>query len=225
MARTVLVVDDDQNILDLLTGYLRHAGYQVVTATDGQMALNCFEQYQPILVVLDLMMPRIDGWEVCRQLRSRSDVPVLILSARAEEVDRLSGLGLGADDYVTKPFSPREVVARVRGILRRAGYEGRPLRYGPLELDPVTRTVTLHKQPVSLTAREFALLETLIRHPGRVFRRTELLDRCWEPGFEGVDRVVDVHIASLRRKLGDDPSDPGLIFTLRGVGYRLGEGR
>jgi two-component system alkaline phosphatase synthesis response regulator PhoP len=219
---TILVVDDEPNIRDLLIGYLRHAGYEVATAADGLAALAEAERVRPVLVVLDLMLPGLDGWEVCRRLRERWDVPILMLTARAEEHDRLIGLGLGADDYVTKPFSPREVVARVKAILRRAGYEGQPLQHGCLVLDAVARKVTVDGRPIALTAQEFDLLHTLLRHPGRVFTREELLSYCWEIGFEGVDRVVDVHIGKLRAKLGDDPARPHFIHTVRGVGYRLG---
>lgn len=224
MTPTILVVDDEPNIRDLLAGYLTHAGYNVVAAADGETALSEAVRVRPALVVLDLMLPGLDGWEVCRQLRRTSDVPILMLTARAGEPDRLAGLGLGADDYVTKPFSPREVVARVKAILRRAGYEGQPLRYGSLELDAVSRTVTLKGRPVGLTGQEFDLLHTLLRHPGRVFSRAELLDYCWGPDFAGVDRVVDVHLSSLRRKIEPDPAQPVYIQTVRGQGYRLGDG-
>jgi two-component system alkaline phosphatase synthesis response regulator PhoP len=223
---TILIVEDEENIRDLVAAYLERAGFDVVAAVDGETALRLAEQTDPVLVVLDLMLPGIDGLEVCRRLRRESDVPILMLTARTEERDKLVGLGLGADDYVTKPFSPREMVARVRTILRRAGpgqrpAEGQILTQGGLEMDIVRRTVAVDGRPVNLSLREFELLHTLLDHPGRVFSRQELLDRCWGLDFAGVDRVVDVHVSNLRAKLGDDPASPRFIKTVRGVGYRL----
>ena len=219
MPTTVLVVEDDETMRYLLTGYLSQAGYHVVTAADGVAALTAFEAHRPALVILDLLMPEMDGWEVTRELRRRSSTPILMLTALAQTGRLVAGLELGADDYITKPFKARELIARIKALLRRSGYEGEPLTFGPVALDPVARTVTVDDQPVALTPHEFALLEELLRHPRRTFSRAELLDRCWEPGFTGVDRVVDVHINSLRSKLGK----PELIVAVRGQGYRLGD--
>ncbi len=213
---TILIADDDPFVSDVLAAFLRTAGYEPLIATNGREALAMFDLHQPALVMLDLVMPEMDGWEVCRQLRARSKVPVIMLTGRSSESEKVAGLELGADDYVTKPFTEPEVVARVRALLRRAGYESEPLVRGPLWLDPITRTVAVNGNPVSLTTREFALLEIMMRHPWRVFSRADLLDQCWEPGYSGVDRVVDVHMSSLRRKIGRS-----FIGTVRGVGYRL----
>jgi two-component system alkaline phosphatase synthesis response regulator PhoP len=221
MIPTILVVDDEFTIRDLLQGYLRKAGYEVITAVDGESALEIFAEKSPALVVLDVMLPgELDGWEVCRHLRETSNTPILMLTSLVGDSNQVTGLELGADDYVTKPFSPRQVVARVKALLRRAGYSGQPLQRGPIQLDPVARTVAVAGRPVSLTGHEFALLEMLLRNPGRAFSRAELLDRCWEPGFDGVDRVVDVHMAAVRRKLG---SHKNMISTVRGLGYRFDE--
>lgn len=221
MTPTILVVDDEFTIRDLLQGYLRKAGYQVITAVDGESALEIFTEKSPSLVVLDVMLPgELDGWEVCRHLRETSNTPILMLTSLVGDSNQVTGLELGADDYVTKPFSPRQVVARVKALLRRAGYSGQPLQRGAIQLDPVARTVEVDGRAVLLTGHEFALLEMLLRNPGRAFSRAELLDRCWEPGFEGVDRVVDVHMAAVRRKLG---SHKNMIATVRGIGYRFDE--
>lgn len=221
MIPTILVVDDEFTIRDLLQGYLRKAGYEVITAVDGESALDLFAEKSPALVVLDVMLPgELDGWEVCRQLREISNTPILMLTSLVGDSNQVTGLELGADDYVTKPFSPRQVVARVKALLRRAGYSGQPIQRGPIQLDPVARTVEVAGRSVSLTGHEFSLLEMLLRNPGRAFSRAELLDRCWEPGFDGVDRVVDVHMAAVRRKLG---SHKNMISTVRGLGYRFDE--
>lgn len=217
MVPTILIVEDDYAIRDMLTIYLRQANYEVVAVADGAAALPAFEQHRPALVVLDLMLPDMDGWEVCRELRTRSSVPILMLTSLSQDHQQIAGLDLGADDYVTKPFSPRQLIARIRALLRRAGYTDAPLTFGPVVLDPAARTVAVDDQPVALTPHEFALLEELIRHPRQTFTRSELLDRCWGPGFSGVDRVVDVHLSSLRRKL----AQPNLIVAVRGVGYRM----
>jgi len=219
MKPKILVVDDEFSIRDLLSGYLRKAGYDVVAVMDGEAALEAAAIHKPALVVLDLLLPgELDGWDVCRALRARSDVPILMLTSLARDDQQVAGLEMGADDYVTKPFSPRQVVARVKALLRRAGHPGAPITRGPIQLDPVAHLVRIAGQPVSLTGQEYALLETLMRNPGRVFTRAELLDHCWEPGFNGVDRVIDVHLASLRRKLGVHGR---MIVTVRGVGYRF----
>lgn len=219
MRYKILVVDDEFSIRDLLSGYLRKAGYEVIAVMDGEAALEAFDAHKPVLVVLDLMLPgELDGWEVCRTLRARSSVPIIMLTSLAQDDQHLAGFELGADDYITKPFNPRQVVARIKAVLRRAGFEGEPIIRGVIQLDPVARTVRVEDRPVALTGHEYNLLEALMRSPGRAFSRAELLDRCWEPGFEGVDRVVDVHLASLRRKVG---ASARAIATVRGVGYRF----
>jgi DNA-binding response OmpR family regulator len=221
-APTVLVAEDDSSIARLLAGYLRRDGYEVEFVEDGQKALERAVSGRPVLVVLDLMLPQLDGFEVLRRLRAVSDVPVLVLTARTEEVDRVLGLGLGADDYVTKPFSPREVVARVQAILRRSGAELRATsRVGPLTVDPEGRRVWFEDSEIELTALEFDLLVELSRRPGVVLSRGQLIDAVWGPRYVGDERIVDVHIARLRRKLDPRGEGPGLIGTVRGVGYRV----
>jgi DNA-binding response OmpR family regulator len=215
----VLVVDDEASIRQLLSQHLTEAGYEVVTAPDGIEAVDAFVAHSPTMVVLDVNMPQMNGWDVLRELRQMSEVPVLMLTAQSREADQLTGFGLGADDYVTKPFSVKQVVARVRAILKRAGVsDTKSIVFGPIELDPESHEVRAGDEPVTLTGREYALLELLMRNPERVFTRTDLLMRCWEPGYDGVDRVVDVHMASLRRKLGDHRE---YINTIRGIGYKL----
>lgn len=218
----VLVVDDDPAILEVLEGYLRGAGFQVLKAEDGAEALALFPQAD--LVILDLMLPKVDGFQVAQAIRqARPELPLLLLTARGEEEDRVRGLELGADDYVVKPFSPREVVARAKALLRRTGLK-EELRYGPLRLLPLKREAYLGEDPLPLSRLEFDLLLTLAQHPGVVFSREGLLEKIWGPDFPGVDRVVDVHIAALRKKLGDDAENPRFIETVRGVGYRFREG-
>ncbi|MBX0328381.1 response regulator transcription factor [Oscillochloris sp. ZM17-4] len=229
-APTVLVVDDEARLRELVRGYLEQAGFQVTLADNGLRALELARRQPPDLVVLDLMLPGIDGLEVCRQLRSFSDAYVLMLTARAEEIDRVIGLEVGADDYLTKPFSPRELVARVRAILRRprtspTGEPAAPptLRFGPLTIDHARHEARLAGAPLALTSLEYDLLAALAAHPGRAFTRAQLLDRVWGDDYFGDDHVVDVHIANLRKKLGDDPAQPQFIATVRGVGYRFVE--
>ncbi|NNJ12361.1 response regulator transcription factor [Chloroflexales bacterium ZM16-3] len=231
-APTVLVVDDEARLRELVRGYLEQAGFQVTLADNGLRALEIARRQPPDLVVLDLMLPGIDGLEVCRQLRSFSDAYVLMLTARAEEIDRVIGLEVGADDYLTKPFSPRELVARVRAMLRRprAGLssEAPPpldLVFGPLTIDHARHEARLAGAPLALTSLEYDLLAALAAHPGRAFTRAQLLDRVWGDTYFGDDHVVDVHIANLRKKLGDDPAQPQFIATVRGVGYRFVEPR
>jgi DNA-binding response OmpR family regulator len=217
----ILVVDDDTKTAAGIRLYLEHAGYEVEVATDGRAALaRARAEPPPDLVVLDRMLPALDGLTVCRVLREESEVPVILLTARTTEAERLEGLEQGADDYVSKPFSPRELVARVGVVLRRARPEGaaaRPLKTGGLAIDPARREVTISGRPVELTPREFGLLLVLARAPGRVFTRQELRDRAFGPDSEALDRTVDAHVMNLRRKL----PDPGLIETVFGVGYRL----
>ena len=226
---TVLVVDDEQRLRDLVRGYLEHEGFNVLTAADGQVALELARQHGPDVVVLDLMLPGLDGLEVCRRLRTFSNAYVIMLTAKAEEIDRIVGLEVGADDYVTKPFSPRELIARVRAVLRRprsgaapaAAGIPHPQRFGDLTIDQERHEATLQGQPVALTALEYALLTTLAAHPGRVFTRDQLLEQVWGMDYFGDDHVVDVHIANLRKKLGDEPAAPAYIETVRGAGYRF----
>ncbi len=224
MAQTVLVVDDEPEIVRVVRAYLEAAGFRVVIASDGEEALYVARHEKPDLVVLDVLMPRMDGLEFTRRIRRERDVPIIMLTARAEETDRIVGLELGADDYVTKPFSPREVVARVRAVLRRAQAPPEPtpvLRTGPLALDRDTHAVTVSGQPVDLTTMEFGILEVLMSTPGRVFARGELLEAVQGIVFEAYERTVDVHVKNLRRKLEPDPAHPRYILTVRGAGYRV----
>lgn len=229
MTGPILVVEDDKKTASLVALYLEREGFQTVIAYDGQQALELAQRHSPIFVILDLMLPLVDGWEVCRQLRKSSDVPILILSAREEEVDRVSGLTLGADDYVVKPFSPRELVARVKAILRRGRFSTTKnknlLSYEGLVLDQEKRKVSLNDRLIILTPHEFSLLQTLMASPGKVFTRDELLTRLY-PKHEAIviDRVVDVHIGKLRQKIERDPSNPQFILTIRGIGYTFAEG-
>jgi len=221
MAR-ILVVDDDPAIREVLVAYLAREGHEVLEADGGEAALHLAAGAD--LVVLDLMLPGLDGWRVAEILRSRDpELPILMLTARGEEEERVRGFELGADDYVTKPFSPRELVARVRALLRRAGHRDE-LVYGGLVIRPKERQVYLDGREVPLSKLEFDLLLVLAQHPGMAYPRERLLERVWGADFFGVDRVVDVHIASLRKKLGDDPENPRFIETVRGVGYRFREG-
>jgi two-component system alkaline phosphatase synthesis response regulator PhoP len=225
----VLLVDDEPNLVDLVKGYLDREGYQVFVATDGPNAVDRARYVRPDLVVLDLMLPGFDGLEVCRRLRQFTDAYVLMLTARGEEIDRIVGLEVGADDYLTKPFSPRELVARIKAMLRRPRQpsssqpETPPVhRFGELAIDEARHEVTLRGAVVQLTAREFALLAELASQPGRVFTRSQLLEHVW--GTEYYDEhVVDVHVANLRHKLEDDPSHPRFVETVRGVGYRFAD--
>lgn len=218
---TILVVDDERNIVELARMYLEAEGYRVVTAADGKEALAQVRAARPALVVLDLMLPELDGWEVCRRLRAESDLPIIMLTARSDDVDKIVGLELGADDYLTKPFNPRELVARVRAVLRRAAPKvkgERAITLGQLTIDPAGREVTIAGQPVRLRTKEFDLLHTLAQHRGIVLTRDQLLDLVWGYDFYGETRTVDVHIGQLRRKL----KGSGVrIETVRGVGYKL----
>lgn len=218
---TILVVDDEKNIVELARLYLEDAGYVVESAYDGAEALAKIRSLRPALVVLDLMLPELDGWEVCRRVRATSDVPIIMLTARSEDVDKIVGLELGADDYLTKPFNPRELVARVRAVLRRYERAAKPTRaihIGQVTIDPARREVTVAGKPVKLRAKEFDLLLALAQHRGLVLSRNQLLDLVWGYDFYGGTRTVDVHIARLREKLaGSDV----VIETVRGVGYKL----
>jgi len=226
--KTVLVIEDDPNTAALIALYLEREGFKPVTAADGAEGLIRAEQCRPVLVILDLMLPEIDGWEVCRRLRRKTEIPVIMLTARGEEIDRVAGLTLGADDYVVKPFSPRELVARVKAVLRRvqaapAG-SGGMLAHGEVRLDLEKRLLSVAGRPVSLTPHEYALLKTLMSGRGKTFTRDELLDRLYPLGEAMViERVVDVHIGKLRQKIEADPSAPRYILTVRGIGYRFAD--
>ena len=224
MNRTILVVDDDRKIVDLVSLYLKRDGYSVLAAYDGQEALDTAWRKQPDLIVLDLLLPELDGTDVCRLLRAESHVPIIMLTARSTDDDKLLGLDIGADDYLTKPFNPRELVARIRAVLRRATPDEEPIedvRVGDLTVSFVRHEVFLQGRPVSLTPTEFRLLETLIKSPGRAFSRADLLDRAFGYDYDGVERTVDVHIMNLRRKIEPEPARPRYVATVAGVGYRF----
>jgi len=221
---TILIVDDEQRIIDLAQMYLERDGYRCESAVDGEVALNMILQNEPALIVLDLMLPGIDGLEICRRVRAESDVPIIMLTARSEDIDKIVGLELGADDYLTKPFNPRELVARVRAILRRSDRKrdveggGKPVHIANLHINPEKRMVRVDDRQVALRMKEFDLLLTLAENPEHVFSREKLLDVVWGYDFAGETRTVDVHIAHLRHKLkGMKPS----IETVWGVGYKL----
>ena len=223
----ILVVDDEDGIRDLVGTYLRQEGYEVDDAADGDEALDRFRRQAPDLMVLDLRLPTIDGFDVLREVRRSSNLPVIVLSARAEETDKLIGLELGADDYLTKPFSPRELVARIRAVLRRtrqatvADDDEDVRRFDGLIVDRGRREVLVDDAPVELTTLEFELLDALAGAPGRVFSRRQLTEQIWGWDFYGDERIVDVHVRNLRKALGDPADDPRFVGTVRGVGYKL----
>ena len=226
MAQKILVIDDEREIVKLVRAYLEQAGFRVVTAADGQEGLIVFRHEKPDLVVLDLSLPRIDGLDVCRTIRRESNTPVIMLTARVEEQDRLIGLELGADDYIVKPFSPREVVARVRTVLRRvspAPSTPETITAADVTLDLARHTATIAGQPVDLTPTEFALLRAMVGQPGRAFSRMELLDAAQGEAYEGYERTIDTHIKNLRAKIEPDPKNPTHIVTVYGVGYKFAE--
>lgn len=223
----ILVVDDEQTILDLVTAYLKQEGYEVFTAMDGPGGLKAARVFKPDLVVLDIMLPGMDGLEVLSQLRRESNVYVIMLTARSEETDKVVGLSVGADDYLAKPFSPRELVARIKAALRRYGQPSNgmgdrtSLNFQHLRIDVDARQVWKDGQPVELTPIQFDLLHALAEHRGRVLSREQLLERVWGHDFYGEERVVDVHLGQIRKKLEADAANPELIVTVRGVGYRF----
>ncbi|MEA3398077.1 MAG: response regulator transcription factor [Chloroflexota bacterium] len=224
MNETILVVDDEPKIVKLARDYLEQSGFRVVTATDGTTALAVARHERPDLIVLDLNLPGTDGLDVCRALRRKSDVPIIMLTARIAETDRLIGLELGADDYITKPFSPRELVARVRAVLRRVrGGIRTPglIRASDLEIDLHGHRVTRAGEPIRLSRTEFNLLSILAQHPGQTFTRAQLLDRLHGIAWEGFDRSIDAHVKNLRRKLETAPAEPRYVLTVYGVGYRF----
>jgi two-component system alkaline phosphatase synthesis response regulator PhoP len=220
----ILVVDDDPGIVKLVRGYLEQVGFEVAVAYDGKKAMQIARNDRPDLVILDLMLPEMDGWDVCRALRKESDVPIIMLTARVEESDKLIGLELGADDYVTKPFSPRELVARVRSVLRRA--EGMPARHerisrGDITVDLSRHLVEVRGQSVDLTPTEFDLLATLMGDPGRAFTRSQLLEAVQGYAYDGYERTIDVHIKNLRQKIEEDARSPQRVKTVYGIGYKF----
>lgn len=225
--KRILVVEDEASIAEVVSLYLQRAGYEVQVAPDGRQAMTILERQMPDFVILDLMLPEIDGLSLTRWLRNRSDVPIIMLTARRAEMDRITGLEMGADDYVVKPFSPQELVSRVRAVLRRLGREQgesepeRSLRFGELHIDPRSRVVTLKDVPLELTVKEFDMLYLLARHPKQVFTREQLLERVWG-GAQYIDPgTVTVHVRRLREKLEKDPSKPAHLLTVWGVGYKL----
>jgi len=227
MSKLILIVDDERRLLNLLREYLEQDGYQVETATNGREALFAARDHKPDLIILDLMMPEMDGWEFMRLHRQERNTPIIMLTARVDDVDKIAGLEMGADDYLTKPFSPRELVARTRAVLRRtsaAAEEPEVLRAGNLVLDLTARRLALEEQSVELTPMEFELLATLMRHPGRAYSRLELLENTQGYAYDGYERTIDVHIKNLRKKIEPQPSDPQFVLTVFGVGYRFNDG-
>lgn len=221
---TVLIIEDEVALVKVLRDYLERAGYNVITAYRGDSGLSTWEHKRPDLVILDLNLPGMDGLDIAREIRRRAETPIIMLTARVEEVDRLIGLELGADDYITKPFSPREVVARVRAVLRRAGEAPFPasfLRIGELEIDLEGHSVHVNRKPINLTPMEFDLLVTLAAQPGRAFTRAQLLEATQGSAYEGYERTIDTHIKNLRAKIEPDPKNPRYIETVFGIGYRF----
>jgi len=224
--RRILIVDDELELRSMVRRYLESEGFEIAEASNGADGLSRIRAISPDLVILDIGLPDVDGIELLRQIRSTSEIPVIMLTARAEELDRVVGLSVGADDYVTKPFSPRELVARIKAVLRRGrALAGQPvsevLEFDGLSIDTAARTVERDGLTVGLSALEFDLLASLSAAPGRVFTRAQLLERVWGFDYFGVERVVDVHIGNIRKVLGDDPADPSFIGTVRGVGYKF----
>jgi DNA-binding response OmpR family regulator len=222
----ILVVEDDSNVAALLRTYLQKEGFDVTVRRDGRQGFDEVTKLQPALIVLDIRLPTMDGWEFCRQIRRISNIPIIILTAQIEEADKIAGLRMGADDYVVKPFSPREVVERVKAVLRRAPshasvYDAKPLICGRLAISTERAEVTKNDEPVALTLSEFRILHALMSAPGRVFTRNDLLDQLHDGSAEVVDRIVDVHVGNLRRKIEDDPSMPEYVLTVRGIGYKF----
>lgn len=229
MSIKILVADDEPNITDVCTRYLEREGYHVLVAYDGMEALEIWLSEKPDLIVLDLMMPRKDGWQVCETIRNEQDVPIIMLTARGEEMDRLMGLTLGADDYLTKPFSPRELVLRVKAILRRIHGNAQKnssandsiIKYNGIEVDPLSRKTLIQGREVELTAKEFDLLLLLVSYPNQVFSRSQLLSKIWDTDYDGDTTTVTVHIRRLREKIELVPSDPQYIKTVWGIGYKF----
>lgn len=225
----ILVVDDEKNILDVVKAYLEKEGFYIITAMDGETALDILSKETIHLVVLDLMLPKLTGEEVCHRIRASSDIPIIMLTAKADEDDRIEGISIGADDYLTKPFSARELVVRVRALLRRAYREHSPLadimsfNNGDLEIDIQKMLVKKQGQPVNLTTNEFKVLATLLINPGQVFSRQHLVDKAFGMDYEGFDRTMDTYIKNIRQKIEDNPKEPAYIHTIYGVGYKFSE--
>ncbi|HTP11028.1 MAG TPA: response regulator transcription factor [Anaerolineae bacterium] len=226
MNQKILVVDDELDIVKVVRAYLEQSGFRVTSASDGEQALATFRYERPDLIVLDLNLPKRDGLDVCRVIRRESNVPIIMLTARVEETDRLIGLEIGADDYIVKPFSPREVAARVRTVLRRstsAPEQPSLITVGALSIDPLKHEVQLQGRSIDLTPSEFNILLAMASQPGRAFSRMDLLDAAQGESYEGYERSIDVHIKNLRQKLGDEPRDPTYILTVYGVGYKFND--
>ena len=226
-AKTILVVEDEASIAEVVSLYLKRAGFNVLIAADGKLAMGMYERHTPDFIILDLMLPEVDGLSLTRWLRDRSNVPIIMLTARREEIDRIAGLEMGADDYVVKPFSPQELVSRVRAVMRRLGRDqdsvesDRALSFADLSIDPTSRVVIVKDNPVELTAKEFDMLYLLARHPKQVFTRDQLLDRIWG-GAQYIDPgTVTVHVRRLREKIEEDASKPMRLLTVWGVGYKF----
>ena len=228
-SKSILIVEDEPNIAEVVTLYLKRADFQVQVAKDGIKAMEILERKMPDLLILDIMLPELDGFAITRWLRERSNVPIIMLTARRDEIDRITGLELGADDYVVKPFSPQELVSRVRAVLRRSGQSAdqgtdtEPVTAGDLTINPLARTITKGEEQLSLTAKEFELLSHFATNPGRVFSRAQLLDTVWGYGHDGYEHTVNSHMNRLRAKIEEDPSSPEYILTVWGVGYKFSE--
>ncbi|MFC2040519.1 response regulator [Chloroflexota bacterium] len=223
-SRKILVVDDEKKILEIIGGYLLREGFQVVNALDGQSALETARRESPNLIILDLMLPKVSGWDVCRQLRTYSNTPIIMLTARDDTTDKIVGLELGADDYVTKPFNPKELMSRVKAVLRRFEASQKPpktINVRDITIDTEKRSVCRGQTPVELTPYEFDILSTLAESPGRVFSRAQLLDHVQGDLYEGYDRTIDSHVKNLRKKLELSPEHPTYILTVYGIGYKL----
>ena len=224
--KKILVVDDEKKIVDILKAYLERDGYRVIVAYDGRLALQMARSESPELIVLDLMLPEVSGWDVCRTLRTESNVPIIMLTARDEDSDKIVGLELGADDYVVKPFNPKELVSRVRAVLRRAegtAIKTKRIEFADLSIDLERHEVKRGEKLVELTLTEFELLRVLAEAPGRVYSRMQLLDKAQGSAYEGYERTIDSHIKNLRKKVETDPEHPRYVITVRGVGYKFGE--
>ena len=223
-SKKILVVDDEKKIVDIVKAYLEREGYRTIVAYDGKVALDLARTEAPDLIILDLMLPEISGWDVCRTLLAKSNVPIIMLTARDEDTDKIVGLELGADDYVTKPFNPRELVSRVRAVLRRAesaASKGGKIEFADLSIDVEKHEIKRGDQLIKLTPIEFELLRVLAEAPGRVYSRMQLLDKIQGYAYEGYERTIDSHIKNLRKKLEPDPDHPRYIKTVRGLGYKL----
>lgn len=230
LTKKILVVDDEQKIVEVVKSYLEHSGYDVHTAYNGKQALEQFEKVDPILIILDLMLPDITGEEVCRIIRKRSRVPIIMLTAKVEEEDILKGLDIGADDYVIKPFSPKQLIARVSAVLRRTLENSMSLtnslsfNNGDIIIDNFKHEVKKNGDTINLTPNEYKILVALVKYPSKTFTREELISVAFGDDFEGFDRTVDTHIKNIRQKIEDDPKEPKYLLTVHGIGYRLGEG-